>query len=61
MAALAAAASLLTPVPILVLYAVAKALGWLFGRFVFPGRAHWPFMPVVSLAIVAVLVLGLWW
>lgn len=59
-AALAAAASLLPPVLILLLYALAKLLGWLGGKL-FPGRRYLPFMPMVSLATLAVLALGWLW
>jgi hypothetical protein len=58
-AALAAAASLLTPVLILVLYAVARLLARFLGPALARGRKYYPFMPVVSLATLGVLVLGL--
>src|SRR5208283_1417627 len=48
-AALAAAASLLTPVLILLLYLLAKLLSMLIGPLLSRGR-YYPFMPVVSLA-----------
>src|SRR5262249_44975990 len=55
-AALAAAASLLTPVLVIVFYLAA----WLIAQGVRPllarGKAEWAFMPVVSLATIAVLV-----
>src|SRR5262249_27686362 len=58
-AALAAAASLLTPVLVLVFYLAA----WLIAQGVRPllarGQAQWAFMPVVSLATIAVLTIGL--
>ncbi|OAI54817.1 hypothetical protein AYO44_03065 [Planctomycetaceae bacterium SCGC AG-212-F19] len=60
-AALAAAASLLPPVLILILYGIAKVGAWLAQRLVWPDRPYWPFMPVVSLATLAVLALGLFW
>jgi hypothetical protein len=59
-AALAAAASLLAPTPILLLYGIAKVLDWLAQRFIFSEREVYPFMPVVSLATLAVLGLSLW-
>jgi hypothetical protein len=57
-AALAAAASLLPPVLVVLFYLFAKVLtlGPVLGR----GRGPWPFMPVVSLATLAILALGLW-
>ncbi len=57
-AALAAAASLLTPTPILILYGIAKVIALLCQRFLVSERTY-PFMPVASLATVAVLALGL--
>ena len=58
-AALAAAASLLTPVLVIVFYLAA----WLIAQGVRPllarGKPNWAFMPVVSLATVAVLAIGL--
>lgn len=54
-AALAAAASLLAPTPILVLYGLAKVLDWVAQRLIVPGRPVYPFMPVVSLATLGVL------
>jgi hypothetical protein len=59
-AALAAAASLLTPVLILALYACAKLLSKVIGPLLRRGK-YYPFMPVVSLATVAVLALALAW
>ncbi|MFN4260194.1 MAG: hypothetical protein ACK4RK_12930 [Gemmataceae bacterium] len=58
-AALAAAACLLTPVLIVIFYLLAKVLAWIIGPMLARGRNVWPFMPVVSLATLAVLVLGL--
>jgi hypothetical protein len=57
-AALAAAASLLTPSLILVYYLTARVLAWVVGPLLNWGGV-WPFMPVVSLATVIVLGLGL--
>jgi hypothetical protein len=59
-AALAAAASLLTPVLIVVFYLGAKLLSLLLGPLLRRGK-YYPFMPVVSLATVGVLALGLLW
>lgn len=58
-AALAAAASLLTPFLIVVLYLAAKAISVLLGPILSRGRMYYPFMPVVSLATLVVLGLGL--
>ncbi len=58
-AALAAAASLLTPVLIVLFYLAAKGLARALGPPLARGRRYWPFMPVVSLATLAVLALGL--
>ncbi len=58
-AALAAAASLLTPVLILALYLAAKLLSLVLRPVLARGRAFYPFMPVVTLATLAVLALGL--
>jgi hypothetical protein len=58
-AALAAAACLLTPVLILILYASAKLLARFLGPVLAQGRKYYPFMPIVSLATLGVLVLGL--
>jgi len=60
-AALAAAASLLTPTLILIFYALAKLIAWVLQRLIWPNRTSWPFLPVVSLATIAVMVLGLLW
>jgi hypothetical protein len=58
-AALAAAASLLTPLLIVVLYLAAKAISVFLGPILRRGRMYYPFMPVVSLATLVVLGLGL--
>ena len=58
-AALAAAASLLTPTPILILYGIAKVFSLLVERFVYKNQPSYPFMPVVSLATLCVLGLAL--
>jgi hypothetical protein len=60
-AALAAAASLLSPVLVLLFYATARILAWLVGPVLSSGRPVWPFMPVVTLATLAVLVIGWFW
>src|SRR5437868_12378819 len=57
-AALAAAASLLTPGLVVLFYAVARVLAVVAGPLLARGRSTWPFMPVVSLATFAVLALG---
>jgi hypothetical protein len=57
-AALAAAAALLPPVLILVLFAMAKGLSWLLAGLLGRGRPFYPFMPVVTLATLLVLALG---
>lgn len=54
-AALAAAASLLTPLFILIFYAVAKVIALVVGPALSRGRPAWPFMPVVSLATLVML------
>ena len=59
-AALAAAASLLTPVLVVLFYAVAKLIALLLRPWLARGRSTWPFMPVVSLATLAILALA-WW
>ena len=59
-AALAAAASLLPPLHVILFYAVAKLLALVLGPVLMRGRPVWPFMPVVSLATLAILALG-WW
>jgi hypothetical protein len=58
-AALAAAASLLSPALVVFFYAAAKILAVVLGPLLARGRSAWPFMPVVSLATLAVLALGL--
>lgn len=58
-AALAAAASLLTPVLIVLFYVTAKVLALGIGPLLRRRGPYWPFMPVVSLATLAVLALGL--
>jgi hypothetical protein len=58
-AALAAAASLLTPVLIVIFYAIVKLITWIAEHTLLKNRPYWPFMPVVSLATLAVLILGL--
>jgi hypothetical protein len=60
-AALAATACLLTPVLIVVFYLTAKVLSKVLGPVLRRGRKYYPFMPVVSLATLAVLALGLFW
>jgi hypothetical protein len=60
-AALAAAASLLTPGLVVLFYAVARVLAVLAAPLLSGGRSVWPFMPVVTLATFAVLVLGWLW
>jgi len=57
-AALAAAASLLSPGLVILFYAFARVLAWLAGPVLAGGRSVWPFMPVVTLATLAVLALG---
>jgi hypothetical protein len=59
MAALAAAASLLSPALVVIFYVVAKVLALLLGPLLARGRPSWPFMPVVGLATLAVLAIGL--
>jgi hypothetical protein len=59
-AALAAAACLLTPVLIVVFYLAAKVLSLVIGPWLRRGK-YYPFMPVVSLATVGVLALSLSW
>jgi hypothetical protein len=58
-AALAATACLLTPVLLLVFYGTAMLLARFLGPVLAQGRKYYPFMPVVSLATLGVLVLGL--
>ncbi|HZT83331.1 MAG TPA: hypothetical protein VFA26_24080 [Gemmataceae bacterium] len=57
-AALAAAASLLPPLLVLLFYAEAKLLALGLRPLLQRGKPYWPFMPVVSLAALAVLALG---
>jgi hypothetical protein len=59
-AALAAAASLLPPVLVVLFYVIAKLLALAVGAMLGRSRPTWPFMPVVSLATLAILALGLW-
>jgi hypothetical protein len=59
-AALATAASLLTPVLVVIFYLVAKLVSFPVRRMLQRGR-YYPFMPVVSLTTLAVLALGLIW
>jgi len=58
-AALAAAGSLLPPVLIGVFFLAAKGLALALGPALARGRPVYPFMPVVSLATLFVLALGL--
>jgi hypothetical protein len=58
-AALAAAACLLSPPLIGLLYLTAKLLSWGLGPLLARGRPYYAFMPVVSLATLTVLGLGL--
>jgi hypothetical protein len=60
-AALAAAASLLPPLHVILFYAVAKLLALVLGPALKRDQPVWPFMPVVSLATLAILALGWWW
>ena len=55
---LAAAASLLPPLHVILFYAVAKLLALVLGPVLMRGRPVWPFMPVVSMATLAILALG---
>ncbi len=59
-AALAASASLLTPALIVLFYILAKIIALLVRPLFGAGRPTWPFMPVVSLATLAILALA-WW
>jgi hypothetical protein len=59
-AALAAAASLFTPMLIILFYLGAKLLGMVIGPLLQRGP-YYPFMPVVSLATVTVLAVALLW
>ena len=58
-AALATAAALLTPALVVLLYLAAKALALVLGPLLARGRPFYPFMPVVSLATLTVLAVGL--
>lgn len=58
-AALAAAASLLSPALVVLFYVEAKIIALVVGPILARGRPYWPFMPVVSLATLGILVLGL--
>jgi hypothetical protein len=58
-AALAAASSLLSPVLIVCLFLIARGLAMLLAPILARGRPVYPFMPVVTMATVAVLMLGL--
>jgi hypothetical protein len=58
--ALAASASLLTPILIILFYLGAKLLSKLIGPLLRRG-SYYPFMPVVSLATVGVLTVALLW
>jgi hypothetical protein len=60
-AALAAAASLLTPGLVILFYALARLFAAVAGPFLAAGRSVWPFMPVVTLATLAVLALTWLW
>ena len=60
MAALAAAASLLTPMLVILFYLGAKLLSKLIGPLLRRGP-YYPFMPVVSLATVGILAAALLW
>jgi hypothetical protein len=57
-AALAAAAALLTPALVVVFYGAAKLISLALRPLLARGRPVWPFMPVVSLATLAVVALG---
>jgi hypothetical protein len=58
-AALAAAASLLPPLLVVILFVAAKGIAIVLAPLLGRGRTHYPFMPVVSLATLLVLALGL--
>jgi hypothetical protein len=58
-AALAAAACLLPTLFIALLFVFAKVFAWGLRPFLAGNRTTWPFMPVVTLATLAILVLGL--
>jgi hypothetical protein len=57
-AAMAAAAALLSPALIVIFYIEAKLIALVAEHTVFRGRTAWPFMPVVSLATLGILLLG---
>ena len=57
-AALGAAAALLTPALVVIYYLAAKGLALALGPVLARGRPNWAFMPVVTLATLAVLALG---
>ncbi|MBY0524349.1 MAG: hypothetical protein K2R98_13165 [Gemmataceae bacterium] len=57
-AALAAAASLLSPALVVIFYIEAKLIALVVGPLLARGRPYWPFMPVVSLATLGILLLG---
>lgn len=57
-AALAATASLLSPLLIVLFYLSAKVLSKLIGRFLQRGN-YYPFMPIVSLATLGILAVAL--
>ncbi len=56
--ALAAAASLLPPILVVIFYVLAKVLAMITGPLLARGRPNWPFMPVVSLSTIGILALG---
>jgi hypothetical protein len=58
-AAMAASASLLSPVLIVIFFLAAKGFALLLEPTLARGRSFYPFMPVVTLATLAVLGLGL--
>ena len=55
------AASLLSPVLVILFYAIAKLIALVIGPWLVRGRPAWPFMPVVSLATLVILAFGWWW
>lgn len=56
--ALAAAASLLPPILVVIFYVLSKVLAIIIGPLLARGRPIWPFMPVVSLSTIGILALG---
>jgi hypothetical protein len=58
-AALAAAASLLSPILLVCFYVIARGLAMVLGPILARGAPVYPFMPIVTLATLAVLALGL--